>query len=442
MLCALRRVAVLVFLTAITTIAIADELEDAVQKDYEDYLWPLFDHFHRNPELSLVETETAARMADELRKAGFDVTENVGGTGVVAIMKNGDGPRVMMRADMDGLPVEEKSGLENASRKEQVDPITGKTVHTMHACGHDVHITSLVGTARQMAAHKDEWAGTLMLLVQPAEERVLGARNMRGDNLWERFGKPDYALAFHVSADDVAGVVNVTEGSPYAGADTVDIIIHGVGAHGAAPHQGKDPIVLGAEIVLALQTLVSRELAPREPGVVTVGSFHSGSKHNIISDEAHLQLTVRNTNEETRKLLLDGIERIAVNMGRVAGLPEDLLPEVIVSDESVPPTVNTPELVQRLRGAWQEAMGEARVVDNPADGMGAEDFPFFTHDPDIATVYWDVGGTPQADFDRAAAGGPPVASHHSPLFKISPEPAVTAGVESTVVALMELMGND
>src|SRR5210317_1686518 len=211
--------------------AFADELGDAVQQDYDEYLAPLFDHFHRNPELSTVEHETARRMAMELSLAGFEVTEGVGGTGVVGMLENGDGPLVMMRADMDGLPVEEKSGLENASRARQIDPITGNEVFVMHACGHDVHITSLVGTARHMAAHKDEWTGTLMLVVQPAEERVIGARAMREDKLWERFGTPDYALAFHVSAGDPAGKITVEEGDAYAGADTVDIIVHGVGAH-------------------------------------------------------------------------------------------------------------------------------------------------------------------------------------------------------------------
>ena len=419
--------------------AFASDLGESIQTDYNEHLAALFDHFHRNPELSTVETETARRMALELSLAGFDVTEGVGGTGVVAMMENGDGPLVMMRADMDGLPVEEKSGLANASRARQKDPITGNDVFVMHACGHDVHITSLVGTARHMAAHRDEWTGTLMLVVQPAEERVLGARAMRDDEIWERFGKPDYALAFHVSSSGTAGVVNVQEGSPYAGADTVDIIIHGVGAHGASPHRGRDPIVLGSQIVLALQTLVSRELSPRDPGVVTVGSFHSGTKHNIISDRAHLQLTVRNTNEETRRILLDGIVRIAENMGRVAGLPEDKLPEVIISDESVPPVVNDAPLVRRLRAAWIEGMGEAAVVDIPTKGMGAEDFPFFTQDPEISSVYWSIGGTPQEDFDAEEAGGPPVPSHHSPLFKIAPEPSVTAGVESTVLALKTLM---
>ncbi len=414
-------------------------LQEMIAQDYDEHLGALFDHFHRNPELSLLEHKTAARMAVELRDAGFDVTEGVGGTGVVAMLKNGVGPMVMMRADMDGLPVEEKSGLENASVATQSDPITGNTVPVMHACGHDVHITSLVGTARRMAANTDEWSGTLMLIVQPAEERVLGARAMREDNLWLRFGKPDYALAFHVAAENEAGKINVTEGSPYAGADTVDIIIKGVGAHGASPHAGKDPVVLGSQIVLALQTLVARELSPRQPGVVTVGSFHAGSKHNIISDSAHLQLTVRNTNEATRKILLEGIERIAVNMGRVAGLPEDMLPEVIISEENVPPTVNNPELARRLRAAWIEHIGASEVTEQPTSGMGAEDFPFFTVDPDIASVYWAIGGTPKEDFERAAAGGEPVPSHHSPLFKITPRPAVTRGVESTVVALMTLL---
>ncbi len=419
--------------------AAASNLADAIGKDYDEHLAALFDHFHRNPELSAVEHETARRMALELSLAGFVVTEGVGGTGVVAMLENGEGPLVMMRGDMDGLPIEEKSGLENASRARQVDPVTGNTVYTMHACGHDVHITSLVGTARQMAARRDEWSGTLMLLVQPAEERLLGARAMRDDGVWERFGTPDFALAFHVSSSGVAGQINVQEGSPYAGADTVDIIIHGVGAHGASPHRGKDPIVLGSQIVLALQTLVSRELSPREPGVVTVGSFHSGTKHNIIPDRAHLQLTVRNTNEHTRRVLLDGIERIAENMGRVAGLPDDKLPEVIVSNESVPPVVNDAALVRRLRGAWIDAMGADAVVDVPTKGMGAEDFTFFTQEPDIPSVYWSVGGTPREDFDREAAGGEPVPGHHSPLFRISPEPSVTGGVESTVVALLELM---
>jgi hippurate hydrolase len=417
----------------------AADLHADVAQDYAAHLADLFDHFHRNPELSLAEFATAARMAAELRAAGFEVTENVGGTGVVAIMANGTGPRIMMRADMDGLPVEEKSGLPNASAAVQTDPSSGERVSVMHACGHDVHITNLVGTARQMAKRRDAWRGTLMLIVQPAEERALGARAMRADQLWERFGQPEYALGFHVAAENVSGKINVQEGSPYAGVDSVDIIVHGIGSHGASPHMGKDPIVLASQIVLALQTLVARELPPRDPGVVTVGSLHSGTKHNIISDEARLQLTVRNTSQATRDLLLSGIRRVAENMGRVAGLPEDLLPEVIVLDEWTPPMVNDAPLVRRLRTVWSEALGADSVIDEPPTGMGGEDFPFFTMDPEIPSVFWRVGGTPAGDFARAANGGPAVPSHHSPQFKIEPEPAILAGVTSTVAALLDLM---
>ena len=425
-------------LSAIPAYATSD-LSKVIKSDYDNYLGPLFKHFHANPELSTVENQTAARMAKELQSAGFTVTTGVGGTGVVAIMKNGDGPLVSMRADMDGLPVEEKSGLEYASTATQIDPITGNEVPVMHACGHDVHITSLVGTARRMQSMKDQWSGTLMLIVQPAEERVLGAKAMMEDGLYKRFGTPDYGLAFHVSSGVEAGKIGVTDGSPYAGADTVDITIHGVGAHGASPHAGKDPIVLGAQIVMALQTLVARELPPRDPGVVTVGSFHSGTKHNIISDKAVLQLTVRNTSLETRKTLLDGIKRIAENMGRVAGLPDDKLPEVVVLEESVPPTINDAKLAQRLRAVWVDEMGKDILSEKPNKGMGAEDYPFFTTEPYIPSVYFTVGGTPEADFIAADNGGAPVPSHHSPLFKVTPQPAVTSGVEATVLALMDLM---
>jgi hippurate hydrolase len=419
--------------------SVAQTLDADIEQDYDRHLASLFEHFHRNPELSTLEHQTAAKMADELRAAGYTVTEGVGGTGVVAILENGAGPRVMMRADMDGLPIEELSGLAYASTVTQADPITGTVVPVMHACGHDVHVTSLIGSARQMVERRDAWQGTLMLVVQPAEERALGARAMRDDGLWQRFGQPDFILGFHVDAEGPAGKINVQNDNVYAGVDSVDIIVHGIGSHGANPHQGKDPIVLASEIVLALQTLVARELPPREAGVVTVGSFHAGSKHNIISDEARLQITVRNTNARTRELLLDGIHRIAENMGRVAGLPDELLPEVVVLDEWTPPLSNDAALAERLRSVWKQRMGEDVVVDVPPTGMGGEDFAFFPVDPAIPSVFWRVGGTPIEVFERAARGGPPVASHHSPQFKIAPEPAVRAGVESTVLALLELM---
>lgn len=417
----------------------ADSLSESIADDYENHLRELFVYFHQNPELSFMEHKTAARLAAELRDSGFEVTEGVGGTGLVAILENGPGPLVMMRADMDGLPVEEKTGLDYASTAKQIDP-DGNEVFVMHACGHDVHITSLVGTARQMMARRDDWSGTLMLIGQPAEERISGAEAMMEDGLWERFGQPDMAMAFHVTSAIPTGKLAATMGAAYSGGDTVEIIVHGIGAHGASPHTGVDPVVLGSQIVLALQTVVSRTLPPRDAGVITVGAFHAGTKNNIISDRAHLKLTVRNDDPATRELLLDGIRRVAVNMGRVAGLPEDKLPEVIVSDESVPVTANDLAVTQRLRNVWQQRFGDEILWDEKRKGMGSEDFPFFTTEPYIPSTYFSVGGTPPEAFAEEAAGGAPVPSHHSPLFKISPQPAVTLGVEATVVGLMELMG--
>ena len=387
-----------------TSLNAADELREAIAADYDAHLGELFVHFHRNPELSFQEEKTAARLAAELRAVGFEVTEGVGGTGIVALLENGPGPLVMMRADMDGLPVQEKSGLDYASTAKQIDP-NGNEVFVMHACGHDVHVTSLVGTARQMAARRDAWSGTLMLIGQPAEERISGARFMMEDGLWERFGQPDMAMACHVTSTIPTGHIAAAAGAQYSGGDTVDIIVHGVGAHGASPHSGIDPIVLGSQIVLGLQTVVSRNLPPRDAGVITVGAFNSGTKHNIISDRAHLQLTVRNDDPQTRELLLDGIRRVAVNMGRAAGLPEDKLPEVIVSEESVPVTANDVELTTRLRTLWRQALGDDVLWDEKRKGMGSEDFPFFTTDPYIPSTYFAVGGTPPEDFERAAAGG-------------------------------------
>ena len=420
------------------TSALAQSLAEEVDAVYDAKLKDLFLYFHQNPELSTMEHKTAARLANELEALGYTVHRGVGGTGIVALLENGDGPLVMFRADMDGLPVEEKSGLSYASRAKQRDP-SGNEVFVMHACGHDVHITSLVGTAQLMAEKRDQWRGTLMLIGQPAEERVLGAAAMRADNLWQRFGQPDYALAFHVTSTVPTGILGASTDSPYSGADTVDIYITGVGAHGASPHRGVDPIVLGSQIVMGLQTVVSRTLPPRRPGVITVGAFHSGTKHNIISDAAHLQLTVRSESAGDRALLLDGIRRVAENMGRVAGLPDDMLPRVVVSDESVPPTLNDRALTERIMALWNNHFGEGVLFAGERLGMGAEDFPVFTVDPYIPSLYFAVGGTPASDFAREEAGGAPVPSHHSPLFKIEPDASVTMGVEASVTALLDLM---
>jgi hippurate hydrolase len=435
-------VATFLLVLCVSPLNAEQDLAQAVTKDYETSLAELFVWFHSHPELSFREYETAARLAEELRAAGVEVTEGVGGTGVVGMLRNGDGPLVMVRADMDGLPIREDTGLAYSSTVTQVD-ITGIEQPVMHACGHDVHVTSMVGTAKRLVAMREGWSGTVMFVGQPAEERVGGARAMIDDGLYDRFGVPNYALAFHVSAGEPAGKVMIEGGLIASSADSVDITVYGVGAHGASPHKGKDPVYIAAQIVVALQSLVSRELAPLEPGVVTVGSIHGGSKHNIIPDEVKLQLTVRADSQAAREKLLSGIERIAIGVGRTAGMPEDRLPKVDLSTEGTPPTVNDDELAARIHAAFVRDLGEDAVYEKAREGMGAEDFAFFVMTEDeVPGAYFSVGGTSQADLDADEAGGPAVPSHHSPFFKIEPEPSVTMGVEAMTVAVLELLGTE
>ncbi len=409
----------------------ADEaLRSAIAADYEANLWPLFEHLHRNPELSGKEVKTAERLADELKRLGYQVTEGVGGTGVVAVMKNGAGPTVLLRADMDGLPVEEKSGLPYSSKVRQAD-YEGVERPVMHACGHDVHVTALVGAARQLAARKAAWSGTLVLIGQPAEERVHGARDMLRDGLYTRFPKPEYALAFHVSADHASGKIEVPLKIVASSADAVDIVVHGVGTHGASPHKGVDPVLVAAHIVVGLQSVISRSINPLQPGVITVGSIHGGSKGNIIGDQVRLQLTVRSNDFEVRKQLIAGIERVARGVAQSYGAPA---PEVIVSKtETTPPTINDGTTAAKIKARFTEHFPAGTVIETPPDGMGAEDFAYFVApDTGVKGVYFSVGGTP-AD---KLAGAP---THHSPLFKIEPEPSVKTGVEAMVVGAMALM---
>lgn len=408
-------------------------LRTAVQQDYRDNLGALFDHFHRNPELSGREVQTAARMARELRALGYEVTTGVGGTGVVAIMRNGAGPTVLMRADMDGLPLEERSGLSNASRARQADS-AGVEQPVMHACGHDVHITALVGAARQMRARRANWSGTLVLIAQPAEETISGARAMVQDGLYTRFPKPDFALAFHVSAQLPAGRIAVPESIAYSSSDIVAIRVNGVGTHGAYPHLGVDPVLIASQIVVSLQSIVSREINPLEGRVISVGAIHGGVRGNIIPDHVDLALTVRADTPAVRAELLNGIDRVARNTALALGVPEDRLPVVTRSaTETTPATINDAETARRVRAAITAAMGEGRLIDEPRSGMGAEDFAYFVAPgTNVRGVYLGVGGT--APDQVATAPG-----HHSPLFRILPEPSVTAGVEAMVVGAEALM---
>jgi len=412
--------------------ALAATLHEDVARDYAVNLQPLFLHFHQNPELSFKEAKTAQRMALELKKLGLKVTPDVGGTGVVAVLENGPGPVLLIRADMDALPVEERSGLAYASKTRQVD-VEGVERPVMHACGHDSHITALIGTARQLAARKGQWRGTVVFIAQPAEERIGGAKAMLADGLYTRFPKPEYALAFHVNAQDEQGKIAVRDAIAYSSSDSVDITVRGVGAHGASPHRGVDPVLIASQIVVSLQSLVSRSIDPLQPGVVTVGAIHGGSKHNIIGEEVELQLTVRADTPEVRQQLLAGIERIAHNTARSLGAPEDKLPLVRAHGESTPPTANDPETARRLKAAFVRELGAEAISSKQREGMGAEDFAYFVApEHGVKGVYFNIGGTPREELATAA-------SHHSPLFKISPEPVITTGVEAMTVAALELL---
>jgi hippurate hydrolase len=409
-----------------------DDLRAAIAADYSSRLEALFLELHANPELSTLETRTAARLAEELRGLGYEVTEGVGGTGIVSVLENGEGPTVLIRADMDGLPVAERSGLPYASTARQADA-AGVDQPVMHACGHDVHMTALIGTARLLMERRSDWSGTLVLIGQPAEERGIGARTMVEDGLYERFPKPDYALGFHVSSQHEAGKIQILPGLVYSSVDSVDVVVHGVGSHGASPHKGIDPIVVASQIVVALQTLVSRSIDPLQPGVVTVGSFHGGSAHNIISDRVDLKLTVRANDLAVREQLLDGIDRVVAGVAQAMGVPPELAPEVTRLQDRTPVLLNDAETVERVRAVVAAAMGEEAMTFKPREGMGGEDFAYLVapEQPGVKSIYFTVGGTPAGELATAPA-------HHSPLFKIAPEPAVTAGVEATVLAALEL----
>lgn len=411
----------------------------AIRADYDKSLAAMWDDFHRNPELSFKEVRTAAKMAAALRAIpGMVVTEKVAQTGVVGVLKNGAGPVVLVRADMDGLPVEEKSGLPNASKARGVDP-DGNDVPVMHACGHDTHIVGLVATARTLARLKDRWAGTIVFVVQPAEERIGGARRMIEDGLYTRFPKPQYALAYHSNSEGATGTVTASEGIQYSSSDSVDITVPGIGAHGAAPHAGKDPVYMASQLVIALQGLISRERQPLWPGVITVGSFHSGLKHNIISDQAKLQVTVRANDEKTRAQLVEGIKRVARGVGELNGMPADKMPVVTVI-EGTPTTINDAGLARRLNGVMAATLGAQNVVPFQQKGMGAEDFAYFVAPgTGVKGYYFAVGGTPKAVIDAATNGGPPVPSHHSPLFKVDPQAVVTTGAIAMTAAVLDLM---
>lgn len=392
----------------------------------------LYRHLHAHPELSFQEVKTAERIAEELRKAGAEVTEKVGKLGVVGVMKNGEGPTVLVRSDLDALPVAEATGLPYASQATATDD-AGKTVPVMHACGHDVHMTNLVGVARWLADHKDRWSGTVVLVGQPAEEKIGGAKEMLADGLYTRFPKPDFALALHVSHDLEAGKVAYVSGPAMAGSTAVDVVVRGKGGHGAMPNSTVDPIVLASLLVLDMQTIVSREVNPIHSAVVTVGSIHGGSKHNIIPNDVQLQMTLRAFRPEVRELMVDGIRRRAKGLAEAHRAPE---PSVTIT-ESTPPTVNTPSLVAKVVPMIAGAIGSANVVENEPM-MGAEDFGLFGQGG-VPTFMFKLGTIPPDRLAAAKEKGEAMPSLHSPLYHPDPVPSLRTGIRAMTAAVAGLL---
>ncbi len=436
----IARAAISVSLAVATLPTLAAAPPPDITADYT-YLESLYHHLHANPELSFQEEHTAARVASELRKAGFDVTQNVGGHGLVGVMRNGDGPTLLLRTDLDALPVEERTNLPYASAVRATEQ-TGQDVAVMHACGHDVHMTVFAGVARWMAKHNSEWSGTLVMIGQPAEERGAGAKAMLNDGLFTNFPRPDYNLALHVSSNHPAGTVAFVPGWAMANVDSVDITIHGIGGHGSAPHTTKDPIVLAASIIMDLQTIVAREIDPLDPAVVTVGSIHAGAKHNIISERADLQITVRSYSDDVRETLLAAIERITINNAKAFGLPDDKLPDVEVKDEFTPSHYNDPDLTERIRAAIEAQIGADRIL--PASPvMGGEDFSRYgRQDPPIPSLMFRLGAIKQDLYDASTRRGVVLPSLHTPYFAPDPQPTITTGVHAMTTAAMEILGKE
>ncbi len=406
-------------------------------------LTEIYKHLHRNPELSRHEEQTSAFLAAELRKLGYTVTEHVGryedgaqAYGVVAILENGPGPRVLIRTDMDALPVEEKTDLDYASTVKTTNA-QGQQVGVMHACGHDLHMTVLLGMAREMASRKGQWHGTLMLIGQPAEEVIQGAAAMLADHLYERFGRPDYVLAEHDSNDVPAGSISIKGGPLLASATTLNVTMRGIGGHGSQPQSGKDPILLAAEFVLVAQTIVSRQIDPQQPAVLSVGTIHGGTKNNIIPDEVTLGLTLRTYSSAVRDAIIADVRRTAEGLARAYGIPADRMPTVTLG-ESTPATINDSALAERLRMSASTALGKERVLEaHPV--MGSEDVGLFSLDGKIPSVMYWLGAADPAKLEQSHETGVPLPSLHSALFAPVYAEAIPTGVTAMTAMALDLL---
>jgi len=423
----------LLLLASLSAVALAQApTAKEIEKVFTD-AHALYLDLHENPELSAHETQTAAKLATRLRTSGYDVTEHVGGTGIVAVLRNGEGPAIMLRTELDALPVEEKTGLPYASKVRTKDDAE-RDVPVMHACGHDLHMAALLGTAEVMARSKDTWHGTLVLIGQPAEETISGAEGMIRDGLFTRFPKPDVAVALHVSNDLPAGMVSVTPGIYNTNSDSIRITIYGKGGHGALPHTAVDPIVIAARTILTLQTITSREIKPGETAVVTVGYIHAGTKNNIIPDRAEMGLTVRTFKPEVRKQILAAITRITKAEAAAAGAPRE---PAIERYEGTDAVYNDPALAQRLRSPLEAALGKDKVV--LAEPITpSEDFSYFV-EQGVPGFYFSLGGADPEKFAQAKAAGTTLPSNHSPLFAPDVDPALRTGIMAEVAVLRNLL---
>ena len=411
-----------------------------LQADEKVDLINLYKELHANPELSFKEEKTSKKLANILRDLGLEVTENFGGYGVIALFRNGEGKTIMLRADMDGLPVEELTGAPYASRTKSINQV-GDEVFTMHACGHDIHMTSLIGTVINLIERRDDWQGTLLINLQPAEEVSGGARNMIKEGIFEKFPRPDFNLAFHVSADLPAGKVGYVPGWAMANVDSMDITIKGVGGHGAYPHTTKDPIVMASQLINNLQTIVSREIAPIEAAVVTVGSIHGGTKHNVIPSEVRLQLTLRSYKDEVRNQTISTIRRIARGLAEANGLSKESYPEITLKDEYTPALFNNPELTEKVRTSFESALGKENVL-KLSPVMGGEDFGMYGRvEPIIPTALFWLGAVNKKVYDTSLRENIGLPSLHSAYFLPDPEPTISTGVKAMSTAIIDLYQN-
>lgn len=429
----------ILYLQFTSQLTMAQSLEKFINTIYPT-LDALYKELHQNPELSLQEKETSLRMAQELRALGYEVTEGIGGYGVVGVLRNGAGPTLLIRTDMDALPMEEKTGLPYASTKKGIGN-DGKETFITHSCGHDIHMSVFIGTAKTMMEYRGSWRGTLLMVAQPAEENGMGAWNMMNDGLYERFPHPDFAIALHDDPFLPAGKIGYKTGALMAGVDMMNVTVYGEGAHGAAPHTGIDPIVLSAQMIQAYQTIVSRRIAPTDPAVVTVGSIHGGTIHNIIPDKVEMQLTLRSYSPSVREEMISSVKRISENIARSAGLSDDKMPTYWIREPHTPALINDVDLTNQMVQVFQTNLGEENVVEVQAQMIGEDFSRYGLAERKIPISMFYLGANDPAFLEKAIKEGLEIPGLHSPYFAPIPEPTIKTGVKAMSLAAMDILRN-